>query len=183
MDKNTYLEMMNAHKNRIYSYVLYCLRHRDDAEDVTQEVFMRLWKNGADLDPEKVEAWLIRVAHNLCVDHSRRKKTQTANFGRPDETAVEKLVDTSKSWANPEAGLHEEDGRLEILAAMDTLPTETRSIMLQHYFHGHRLNDIAERLGKKTSTVKVQVHRARKALRLVLEAGANLAPVAKRETG
>jgi RNA polymerase sigma-70 factor (ECF subfamily) len=183
MDKKTYTQLLETHRDRVYSYLLYCLRDRDDAEDLTQEVFLRLWKHGRDFRIEKAEAWLIRVAHNLCVDHSRRSRTVRRHLGRPDESALERLADTETAWDDPERQLDRNRTRQEILQALGTLQTETRSIMLMHYFQGLRLQDIAKALGKKSSTVKVQVHRARKSLRLVLEAGSEPALATKRETG
>lgn len=183
MDKNTYMKLLETHRDQIYSYGLYCLRHQDDAEDLTQEVFLRLWKQGPDFQLEKAEAWLIRVAHNLVIDQSRRRKSQTTHLGRPDPYALERLVEPQGPGTSPEIDLQKANDRQEILNAMGTLQEETRSVMLMHYFQGLRMQEIAEVLGKKTSTVKVQVHRARKALRLVLEAGTDLPLAAKREIG
>lgn len=183
MDKIFYKELLEAHRDRIFSYACYCLRDREDAEDVTQEVFLRLWKHGGKLEFENAEAWLIRVTHNLCVDQARRRKTVVTYLGRPDEYAMEQLTETSDSWTNPELNLQKAQVRQEILDAMSTLQEETRSVMLMHYFQGLRLQDIAQTLGKKTSTIKVQIHRARMALRLVLETGAEIPLASKRETG
>jgi RNA polymerase sigma-70 factor (ECF subfamily) len=183
MDKNTYKKLLETHRDRVYSYTLYCLRDQDDAEDVTQEVFLRLWKQGSDFEPEKTEAWLVKVAHNLCVDHARKRKTQRTYLGQPDEAALENLVEPASTWTNPELGLQRSQARQEILDAMSTLQEETRSVMLMHYFQGLRLQDIAQALGKNTSTVKVQLHRARKALRLVLEGGLDNPLASKQETG
>ena len=183
MDKNTYMKLLKEHRDRVYSYTLYCLRHQDDAEDVTQEVFLRLWKNGQELDLEKAEAWLIRVAHNLVVDHSRRRKTQRNHLGQVDTRALETIAEPEDSWSNPEQGLQLAGQRQEIMDALATLQPETRSVMVMHYFQGARLQDIAATLGKKTSTVKVQLHRARKALRLVLDPGTEYPLASKRETG
>ena len=183
MDKNTYMKLLETHRDRIYSYCLYCLRHQDDAEDLTQEVFLRLWKQGPDFQLEKAEAWLIRVAHNLVIDHSRRRKSQATHLGRPDPHALDQLVEPDGPANSPERHLQQANDRQEILNAMATLQEETRSVMLMHYFQGLGLKEIAQVLGKKTSTVKVQVHRARKALRLVLEARTEYPLAAKRETG
>lgn len=183
MNSQTYKEVLAEHQDRIYSYTLYCLRDREDAEDVTQEVFLRLWKQGPDFTADCAEAWLVRVAHNLCVDHARRRRTVRTHLGRPDDLALEHLAQSPDTGEHPDAQLERVGQRQEILEAMGTLQEETRSIMLMHYFQGRRLQDIAQSLGKKTSTVKVQVHRARKALRLVLEAGAAQPLASKRETG
>ena len=146
-------------------------------------MFLRLWKHGRDFEIEKAEAWLIRVAHNLCVDHTRRRRTVRRNLGRQDELALEHLSEPDNAWNHPERRVQRSEAQQEILNAMGTLQNETRSIVMMHYFQGLRLQDIAQALGKKTSTVKVQVHRARKALRLVLEAGADTPLATKRETG
>lgn len=183
MNTQTYQKLLAEHQDRIYSYALYCLRDREDAEDVTQEVFLRLWKQGPAFTADCAEAWLVRVAHNLCVDHTRRRRTLHARLGRPDDLALERLAQQPDEGDHPDARLHRDGSRQEILDAMGTLQAETRSIMLMHYFQGQRLQDIAQALGKKTSTVKVQMHRARKALRLVLESGAEPALASKREIG
>lgn len=183
MDNSNFMNLLEAHRDRVYSYLLYSLRDRDDAEDLTQEVFLRLWRQKGACEPDRAEAWLIRVAHNLCVDLARRRKTVRKHLGRADETALEKLPSAGGSWQSPESSLQQSQARQEILTAMGTLPDETRSVMMMHYFQGLRLQDIARILGKQTSTVKVQIHRARKALRLVLEAGVEPAMETKRETG
>ena len=178
--------MLETHRDRVFSYSLYALRDREDAEDVTQEVFLRLWRLGDRLDLHNAEAWLIRVANNLCIDHARRRKTVRKHLGRPETETLEHLPQNTSTWNDPEVALGRNESQRHLLDAMGTLPEEARNIMLMHYFQGLKLQDIAATLGKKTSTVKVQVHRARKALRLVLEAGTELAdyPLSTRkETG
>ena len=182
MRKQNYKNLLEEHRDRIYSYSLYVLRDQEDAEDVTQEAFLRLWKHG-DFEIENAEAWLVKVAHNLCIDQLRRRRTVATHLGQPDVNALDGLVQPQDSWNDPGRNLHRAQVRKDILHALDTLQEETRSVMLMHYFQGLRIQDIAQTLGKKTSTVKVQIHRARKALRLVLEAGADSALAAKRETG
>jgi RNA polymerase sigma factor (sigma-70 family) len=183
MTKNEYINLLEAHRDRIFSYALYALRDREDAEDVTQEVFLRLWRQGSQLELDNAEAWLVRVANNLCIDNTRRRKTVRKHLGRAETETLEQLPQDRSSWNDPEAALGRSDNQRTLLQAMGTLPEETRNIMLMHYFQGLRLQDIASALGKKTSTVKVQIHRARKALRLVLESGADMPLTARRETG
>jgi RNA polymerase sigma factor (sigma-70 family) len=183
MDKNTYIQILRTHRDRIFSYALYCLRDQDDAEDLTQEVFLRLWRRGDDLPLDRAEPWLIRVTHNLIIDQTRRQKTRRKALGTPDARDLETIPEPEDRWDHPTARLDRQGDRQEILDAMATLQEETCSVMLMHYFQGLRLQDIAEILGKKTSTIKVQVHRARKALRLVLEAETEGPLATKRETG
>ncbi len=72
MKRQIYTELLASHKDRIYSHALYSLRDAHDAEDVTQEVFLKLWDRYEEIDPEKIGGWLTRVTHNLCIDQSRR---------------------------------------------------------------------------------------------------------------
>ena len=183
MNKNDYIPLLESHRDRVYSYALYCLRDPEDAEDLTQEVFLRLWHSGGNGPPDQAEAWLIRVAHNLVIDHVRRRKTRIRHLGPPDGRDLEQVPASLDSWDHPDRHLERQDQRQEILNAMSTLQDETRSIMVMHYFQGLKLQDIAAQLGKKTSTVKVQLHRARRALRLVLDTDTCPVLVSKRETG
>jgi len=183
MDDYTFRKILTAHRDRIFSYTWYCLRSREDAEDVTQEVFLRLWNQGPEFTPDQAESWLIRVAHNLCIDQSRRRRTVRTRLGKPAEQMTEAIPHPGGPWSDPEANLQQTGLRQEILSALATLPAQTRSIMLLHYFQGLPLREIARITGKNPSTIKVQVHRARKALRLVLEAGNNRSLNVRREIG
>lgn len=187
MDKKIFNQHLAAHRNRVYSYALYCLRNAQDAEDVTQEAFLRLWRSGPEIEEPRLKAWLTRVVHNLCIDETRRRKSLHANLGQPDTLALEELVAPATERNDPEQALRLDQRQRMLLDALATLPPETRSVMLLHYFQGMKLAEIAETLGKKLSSVKVQIHRARKSLRLVLddlkETPQALPPAAKRETG
>lgn len=180
MDAATYNRVLHEHRDRVFSRALYVLRDREDAEDVTQEAFLRLWRTGAEVPPDRAGYWLQRVVHNLCIDQTRRRKVIRTRFGQPDTEAAERLPDPEAhtAWSD---GL--DDTQEALLAAMSTLPAETRSVMMMHYFQGMKLREIAEALGKTVAALKVQIHRARKTLRPLLEAEGFRAPTARSETG
>jgi len=183
MDTKIFNQLLETHRDRVYSYALYCLRDPEDAEDVTQEAFLRLWRSGPDTESSRLTAWLQRVVHNLCIDQTRRRKTVRSYFGRPDTDAVDRLTARPGVDNDPEQALQLDHKQRLLLDAMATLPPETRSVMMMHYFQGLTLVSIAELLGKKTSTVKVQVHRARQALRRILVESVAGRTAEKRETG
>jgi len=182
MDKNAFKEILRTHRNRVFSYCVYCLRNRDDAEDVTQDAFVRLWRNRDEVDPARVEGWLIRVAHNLCIDQTRRRKTARHFLGRPETRMAAEQAASAALATGPDQDLVREQTRNLLLDAMSTLRDETRSAMVMHYFQGMKIEEIAHVLEKRTSTVKVQIHRARKALRSVIELNPEYGAVLKRET-
>lgn len=183
MKREIYADLVKSHKDRIYRHVLYSLRDVHDAEDVTQEVFLKLWRRYDDIDAECVGGWLTKVSHNLCIDLARRRKSQQNNFGHPDAEAVDALTTRADSAANPSHQLYLDEQQQSLLAAMATLSAETRSVMIMHYFQDMKLSEIGHVLDKSVSALKVQIHRARKSLRLVLLATAEEAHQVKRGIG
>ena len=182
MDHALFTQLLEGNRDRVYSHALYCLRDPEDAQDVTQEAFVKLWRNYDDIAPGKAAGWLMRVAHNLCIDLIRRRRSQRNNFGFPDPDALERLP-AGGPGPDPEGTLHLDQRQRALLNAMDTLAPETRSVMMMHYFQEMKLQEIAEILGKTVNALKVQIHRARKSLRLVLTAPCDSGLDVKRETG
>ncbi len=175
--------MLEEHRDRVYGHALYCLRDPDDAADLTQEAFLRLWRRGPEIDEPRLAAWLMRVVRNLCIDHVRRRRTVVVHFGRPDPDALDQLPDGDGPDTGPSHGVAQQESRREMMAALATLPPETRSIMLMHYWQGMKLHEIATALDLNLNSVKVRVHRARKALRAVLDEQAAETATAKRMNG
>ena len=127
------------------------LKQMQDAEDITQEVFIRLIEKKPVFETqEHMKAWLIRVAINLCKDHWKSawfKKT----IPLEDELAVfpAEISDT-----------------LQIIMQ---LPSASRQVVLLHDYVGYSLVEIASMTGQTASAVTTRLHRARKKLRLMLD--------------
>jgi len=183
MDQQAFTELLAGHKDRLYSHALYSLRDAHDAEDITQEAFLRLWRSYDRIDPTKVGAWLTRVTHNLCVDHARRRQIQRSNLGQPDSQAVDTLATVADTTDDPLTDLYLDEQQRALLAALATLTPETRSVMIMHYFQDMKLHEIGAVLDKTVSALKVQIHRARKSLRLALTTPAEAAAQTRRGTG
>lgn len=153
--------ILKEHKDRVYSYALYLSKNQDDAEDITQEVFVKLYHQLENNQPEKPEAWLMRVTHNHCMDYMRRR------------SAVHRRQTDLKDWTHPgdytdmespDATVESKETRERLFSAMDQLPNKTRSILLLHYFQGMKLDEIAGAMELNLNTVKVTLHRGRKML-------------------
>jgi RNA polymerase sigma-70 factor (ECF subfamily) len=167
MENTTFQEMLRGNRNRVYSYARYFLRNREDAEDVTQEVFFRMWQRCKEQDPERIPAWLMRVTHNLCIDVSRRRKTSVGSHVSASAVEPDSLPTGSRA-ANPEERFRLGEAQRALVDALATLPARTRSIMLLHHVQGFTYEAIGEILQLRQSTVKVIAHRGRKSLRRVL---------------
>ena len=80
----SYTEAIDRYRQRVFSFAYYSLRTREDAEDITQDVFIKLWQHWNKIDHERLGAWLMRVAHNAVVDHVRKQKNVPQNVDQPE---------------------------------------------------------------------------------------------------
>jgi len=129
---------------------------------------VRLWQHWESIDRNRAVAWMIRVAHNQCVDLVRRKKISPAPFKNSAQWDTEKISSVSEKDGDPALGYEEKESQKALLLALETLPEKTKSILLLHYFHGLKYETIGEILDTNVNTVKVAIHRGRKMLRHAL---------------
>ena len=183
MEKENYIRLLKQNRDRIYSLALYSLRDPEDAADITQETFLRLWRYEEPLSDNQAKAWLLRVCHNLCIDQARRRKTVRTYFGVPDHDAVQNLKSTAEGDDDPNLALQIQQRRQVVLDSLAILPAETRSIMMLHYFQDLKLQEIAGLLGLKVGTIKVRLHRARLSLKKHFGDNNPLSMPCKREIG
>ena len=147
-------EAMEACGDAVYRLALCRMGSRADAEDVYQEVFLRLLRDTTDFrDEEHLKAWLIRVTLNRCSDLRR-----SAWFRR-----------TAPLEAAPDAAAPEDTDQADLWHAVARLPDELRTVIHLHYVEGYRTEEIAPLVGCRPATVRTRLHRARKQLKLDLE--------------
>lgn len=166
MRRVLFKRFLGEHESRVFGYAFYFLHNREDAEDVTQEVFLRLWRYWDRVDRDRMAAWVMRVTHNCCIDWIRSKKTSVLQ--QRSRVDVDALVSNADGDSDPESQYVLTEEQKVLLDAMETLPEKTKSMLLLHYFQGLKYEEIGEILDTKVSTVKVAVHRGRKVLRDVL---------------
>lgn len=147
-------DAMEQHGDAVYRLALCRLDSRADAEDVFQEVFLRLLRDTTDFrDAEHLKAWLLRVTVNCCNDLRR-----SAWFRR-----------TAPLEAAPEAAAPMLNGDDELWQAVRALPDDLRTAVWLHYVEGYGTDEIAAMTGCRPATVRTRLHRARKRLKLELE--------------
>lgn len=161
--------LMTAYENRIYSLALRSTGSEQDAADITQEVFLRAWKN---LDSfrgdSSLSTWLYRVTSNLCVDFARKKAAEGMPTSIDDEESpAADFVDPSR-MGQPEAAAENSELREELQFALAQLSEEHRRVVLLRDVAGMTYTDIARTLGLEEGTVKSRLARARAGLRKIL---------------
>ncbi len=140
------------------------LGSREDAQDVTQDVLIRLWRSGDELDVERALPWLMRVTRNACVDALRHRKTVRA------VVAVEADPDrVPHGEGSPDEHLERADDLETVTAALEQLAEPYRSIVILREIQGMKYEEISGAMDLPLNTVKVYLHRGRKQLRDVLE--------------
>jgi RNA polymerase sigma-70 factor (ECF subfamily) len=149
-----------THGRKVHTLAVYLLANREEAEDVTQEVLIRLWRRGHEVLPEKIGPWLIRVTRNACIDAIRRRK-DGGRVAIDDEAGFELL----EPAPGPERLVHSSQLGGRILRALDTLPEPGRSVVILREIQGLSYQEIGEALEMPTSSVRVTLHRGRRRLR------------------
>ena len=169
-------ELVRRHEKRVYAVALRSSGSPEDAEDITQEVFLRAWRSIEEFRGDSgFSTWLFRITMNLCVDHARHKhaQPQTQPLVMGEEESERPLPDTAPT---PEEHLDNSELGRELAAALDEVSEEHRRIVLLRDVSGMSYTEIAEVLEISEGTVKSRLSRARLALRTVLLRRGNLLP-------
>jgi RNA polymerase sigma factor (sigma-70 family) len=157
-------EIVRDYSARVYRLAYRLTGNSHDAEDLTQEVFVRVFRKLSDFTPGTFEGWLHRITTNLFLDMARRR--QRIRFeGLGEETAAH-LGDGGPSPAEAFDDRHL-DG--DIQAALKALPPEYRAAVILCDIEGLSYEEIADTLGIKLGTVRSRIHRGRAQLRAALE--------------
>ena len=154
-------QQLKKYKDRIYGFAFHYLGSSEEAEDVTQEVFIRFWQHRADIDEKQPIGWLLRVTRNASIDAIRRRNTYRNNVS----TDSEMVLDARESALSPEQDAEHSDFRLHLERALENLAEPYRSIVILREIQEMKYNEICDTLQLPLNTVKVYLHRARKMLR------------------
>lgn len=171
-EKNAFRQLVDAHKKRVY-YLAYDLTgNHQDAEDLSQEVFMKAYKSLSKFRGEsKFSSWLHRITVNLFIDMKRSKQyktKQTQDQFDEQEIEMKTNVDTNKEFsseAKTEAALLQQN----IQHALNNLSPKEKSVFVMRHFNGLKNREIGESLNISVGTVKSQLFRAVKKLQKSLE--------------
>jgi RNA polymerase sigma-70 factor (ECF subfamily) len=156
-------QIVEQHSDRVYRLAYRLTGNRHDAEDLTQEVFVRVFRSLSTYTPGTFEGWLHRITTNLFLDQARRK--QRIRFDALSDEKADRLTSSSPA---PEAAYADQTFDDDIERALATLPPDFRAAVVLCDVEGLTYEEIAEILGAKLGTVRSRIHRGRAMLRTAL---------------
>lgn len=168
-------EIVEKYLKRVYGFIFRLISHREEAEDIAQEVFVKIWKNLAKYDSrQNFEAWLFTITRNTVIDWSRKKKPILFSELKKDWGETEKDHDFASNIPDLEALPEELFARKELTEqlnqALEKLPANRREIVLLHLENDFSFEEIAKIVGQPMNTVKSQYRRSLLLLRQYLDA-------------
>jgi len=156
-------EIVRAHSARVYRLAYRLTGNPHDAEDLTQEVFVRVFRSLSSYTPGTFEGWLHRITTNLFLDGARRR--QRIRFEGLGEEFAQRLPGTELTPAQAWDERHL-DG--DIQDALRALPPDYRAAVVLCDIEGFSYEEIAATMGVKLGTVRSRIHRGRAQLRTAL---------------
>jgi len=157
-------EIVRTHSVRVYRLAYRLTGNSHDAEDLTQEVFVRVFRSLSSYTPGTFEGWLHRITTNLFLDMARRR--QRIRFEGLGDDAVQRLHGPGPT---PAEAFEERHLDADVFAALESLPPEYRAAVILCDIEGLSYEEIAATLGVKLGTVRSRIHRGRAHLRLALD--------------
>jgi RNA polymerase sigma factor (sigma-70 family) len=160
----TWDEVVREHSGRVYRLAYRLTGNVHDAEDLTQDVFVRVFRSLSSYTPGTFEGWLHRITTNLFLDSVRRK--QRIRFDALADDAADRVSGREHS---PDRVLEDRLLAGDIQAALDELPPDFRAAVVLCDIEGLSYEEIAATLDVKLGTVRSRIHRGRAQLRAALE--------------
>ncbi|MEZ4239687.1 MAG: sigma-70 family RNA polymerase sigma factor [Myxococcota bacterium] len=174
-DGTAYRGLVERYQGRVYAMVYGMVRNREDARDITQEAFVKAYRN---LETFRLEAsfytWLYRIAMNLAIDFTRKRKRQARNGFDEGVAARDEDGEISEAHVDemPSRQLERKQLFARIMEAMDELPEDQRQVILLRELEGLQYKEIAEVMGIPEGTVMSRLFYARKKLQKLLASDA-----------
>ena len=156
-------EVVRTHSGRVYRLAYRLTGNQHDAEDLTQDVFVRVFRSLSSYTPGTFEGWLHRITTNLFLDRVRRQ--QRIRFDALTDDAPERLAGKEPTPAQAYDDTHLDD---DVQRALDSLSPEFRAAVVLCDIEGLSYEEISATLGVKLGTVRSRIHRGRAQLRAEL---------------
>ena len=159
MNTDQFTDLVNRFSLKMYAYAYKILRNQQEAEDVVQEIFLRLWKMNTKLDSYKsVEALAMTMIRNYCIDTLRKSKNE-------NENSMHLYVIDSKPDVSPYENMVRNENKKHLTEIIEKLPDQLKNLVRMHDLEGISYEEISESEGMNINTLRVNISRARKMIK------------------
>ena len=166
-DERAYRDLISRYRRQVYSLALRMMRSAEDAEDVTQETFVRMFRALERYDPTRpFGAWIQTIASRLCIDHLRRRRFRPVSLFQHDAQSDEEyMIEVEDPGPGPEVLTQHQEESTRADALIESLPEHYRIVVVLRHVQDLSYEEIAEALKLPIGTVKARIHRAREILK------------------
>jgi RNA polymerase sigma-70 factor (ECF subfamily) len=151
MTEQHYNDCVNQYADNVFRFIVKNLKHEEDARDIVQTAFEKLWRNRESVEQDKCKSYLFTVAYNQMIDHIRKNKRVHLKESFQEELKVGHQQ-------------HNETKQL-LMEALNGLNETQKSLVMLKDYEGYNYEEIGKIMNLSESQVKVYLHRARLALR------------------
>lgn len=162
-DRDAFATLYQATSAKLWGVIVRILSRRDAAEDVLQEVYVKIWERAGSFDPAKASpiTWMATIARNRAIDELRRRSPVSI------EEAPEAL-EVQESGPDPLEGAQQSEELKRLQECLQGLEPERREMVLLAYYTGLSRDEIAQRFSHPVNTIKTWLHRSLAQLRKCL---------------
>lgn len=170
-DARAFATLVQRHRQPVFNFILRYVGHRQRAEDVLQETWLKVVRSSSEWQPRaRFTTWVYTIARNLCVDSARKesfRKTESldAPMGPDDDGRALGETVPDEGGAGPDRAAHNVRLRPILERALQSLPAEQREVFLLREYQGIGFKEIAEVTGVNENTVKSRMRYALEGLR------------------
>ncbi len=170
-DTTALADLYDRHSRLLFGLILRIVRDRAEAEEVLQEVFVRVWTRAESYDPRlgRPTSWLVRVARNCAIDRLRARKIREAAGGLALDETVADSATSATDIRNPEAIVVDAERRGRVMDALAGIPAEQRRLIEAAFFEGYTHSELAKHFGLPLGTVKSRIRAGMSTMRQRLE--------------
>ncbi len=160
MTEKEYNECVNQYADNVYRFIVKNLRHEEDARDIVQTAFEKLWRNREQVESAKSKSYLFTVAYNQMIDHIRKVKR----------------IQLKEEFEEDGRSQHQGSSNMKkiLMEAVNRLNETQKSLVMLKDYEGYSYEEIGEIMNLSESQVKVYLHRARQTLRTYLVSPENV---------
>lgn len=152
-DQSAIEKLINRHRSKVYTYILLTIKNQQLAEDLFQETFIKViqsLRSGKYRDNGRFLSWVIRISHNLIIDHFRKEKQMNAVSN--DDSEVDLFNSKKLADQNIEEIIVNNQIMNEIRLLINELPEDQREVVLLRHYGGLSFKEIAEQTGVSINT-------------------------------